>query len=192
MGDLPHVNAGYIQVEETQFQQSVDSGIYTKMGSDLNFIKDQADTAIADAAVLFGSTYQASQAAPSGSTDANGNFSGLMLDLGGKSIKFAAIALRMGPNQYGTFAPAVALVGTPNKKTLYNMFGANFNQYGFTSGAVPPYIQVQLQNAPVYDQIYINLFAGQNPSGPFGSTIPYLPANAGFTCYITAIYPTPP
>ena len=92
MSDLAHVNAGYLQVEETAFRRSTDRQVLQKFGKNQNFLKDQFDTANALAASVFGQTSQLAVGSLPFTTDGSGNFQGnLFTTPNGKPILFAIL-----------------------------------------------------------------------------------------------------
>ncbi len=190
MGDLPHVNAGYIQAEETQFQQSTDTGVYRKIGKNQNFIKDQADAASASATDLFSGAHQALKGSFGFSTNSSGNYTGgIIATVPGKIIRLAVVGLQLG--SYANYEP-VTVVSTPViSRYVYDTNGANYTQYiGFGGGIDPtinpPFLSGQIINGPAYDQLYVTLFGGTQTTGL--GTFPILPTNTGGAFNYVVIY----
>lgn len=105
MSDCPHVNAGYIQAEETDFRRSTDTHVYTQMGSNLNYLKDQSDTANTLATSIFANTYQCQTGSLGYTTDGSGNFQGVAVTTPNLKNIFLAVVR----TTIGGFSPPVGL-----------------------------------------------------------------------------------
>lgn len=187
--DLPHSNAGYLQAEETQFRNSIDTFVYSKMGKDINFLKDTADTTEASALSLFGFSNQCIFTTFAANLDVNGSFSGVVYTLSNlRQILFASVGAVI-PSVYATTESLLAVQNSPYSRILFNANGTNYTQFdSLPLGNAKPYIQVNIIDGPTYDQLYVNIYGGRQNS-IFGPT-PYLPASGSFTLSMNIFFAT--
>lgn len=181
--DLAHVLSGYIQVEETDFRRSTDRQVYQKLGSNINYLLDQAISVQALTASVFANTVKAFFTNTGFTTDTSGNFGGVLdQSPNGKQILFAAcfgyIAGHRNP------WPLHAINGAPLVTT--SLFTGNGTGQA-DNGSPFPQVQVQIVG-PNNNQLYCNIVNGST-TGTKGTSPTWPGFTGGFLSY-TLVYQT--
>lgn len=170
--DLPHTNEGYIQEEETAFRRAIDENLYRKLGSDINYLKDQSDATNIFANTVFASTFQAKIATFPITTDGSGNFGGVVnSSTNGKPLLFA-----LGTCVIGTAATPFPLICTgPSVELAFWTSSGTIR----STGTYP--LMVLTFVGPSNNQLYLAIGTG--------SPALWSPGATGIF-YMTLIYPT--
>lgn len=161
--DLAHVNAGYIQEQETDFKRAIDRLVAQKMGKNLNYLKDQADASQALAASIFSESYKCKFVTVPVTLTAFGLYSGIAYD-GPVNNPILFVSCMSNPGDYRTPYPVICF-GPQVGQNIYGSNGSVKPPNGIFAPTIFSRITFEIVG-PNRNQIYVTVNPNSGPMPP--------------------------